>query len=124
MKLNIQLEDHDKEQTGKLLLRKIMAKWCPVPICVLSVVISHFPSPIQAQIYRFDVIYKGCDQKIINAIRNGQENGKFVMQITKTLWSNDQGRRYAFGRIYSGKLNKGEKIQVITDQGTFHKKVL
>lgn len=124
MKLNIQLEDHDKERPGKLLLRKIMAKWCPVPIRVLSVVISHLPSPIEAQMYRFDVIYKGCDQKIIEAIRNGQENGKFVMQITKTLWTNDQGRRYAFGRIYSGKLKKGEKIRVITDQETFHKKVL
>lgn len=100
-----------------------MSKWCPVSNCVLSLSISHLPSPILAQKYRFDVIYKGRDQTIIDAIRNGQENGKFVMQISKTLRTNDQGHRYAFGRILSGKLNKGERIRVITDQGTYQKKV-
>lgn len=123
-KLKIHLSDYEKERSGEVLLRKIMTQWCPLSNCILPVIITHLPSPIVAQRYRFDVLYKGHDQGIIDAIRNGQENGKFVMRITKTLWSNDQHGRYAFGRILSGKLKKGEKVRCITDQGTFLKKVL
>lgn len=124
-KLKIQLEAHEKESRGEVLLRKIMSKWCPLSDCILSLVITHLPSPIVAQRYRFDVIYKGSDHEIIDAIKNGDENGKFVMQVTKTLRTNDRGRRYAFGRVLSGKLKKGERIRCVTDQGiTFHKKVL
>lgn len=101
-----------------------MNKWCPLSECVLSVVIAHLPSPIVAQMYRFDVVYRGVDQEIIDAIKAGQENGKLFVHISKTLRTNDRGRRYAFARIFSGKLNKGERVRVITDQGVHHKKVL
>lgn len=100
-----------------------MNKWCPLSECVLSVVIAHLPSPIVAQTYRSDVVYKGGDQETIDAIKAGQENGKLFVHISKMLWTSDGGRRYAFGRILSGKLNKGERVRVITDQGVYHNKV-
>lgn len=100
-----------------------MRKWFPVSNCILPVIISQIPSPVVAQKYRFDVIYKGTDVEVIDSIKNCKENGKFFMEVTKTLRTNDQGGRYAFGRIFSGKLKKGDKIRVITNEGTFDKKV-
>lgn len=105
-----------------------MRKWLPVSNCILPVIVSQLPSPIVAQKYRFDVIYKGVDETIIDSIKNSQENGKLFMKISKTLWNNDRdGRkafgRYAFGRIFSGKLTKGDRIQVNTNETTFDKKV-
>ncbi len=122
-RLKFHLEDYEKEKSGDALLRKIMGKCCSIPNSILPFVISHFPSPIVAQTYRFDVIFKGRDPELIDAVKNVRENGKFVMQIPKTLGTNDRGRRYAFGRILSGKLNKGDKIRVIADQGTYPNKV-
>lgn len=101
-----------------------MKKWCPVANCLLPMIVHHCPSPTTAQSYRFDVIYQGNDQEIISATKEGHEDGKFVMQVTKTLRTNDYGRRYAFGRILSGKLKKGDRVRVITDQGIFQGKVL
>lgn len=122
-KLNIHLEDHEREKSGNKLLHKIMTKWLPLSNCILPIIISQIPSPIIAQKYRFDVIYKGSDVEIIDSIKNMPENGKFFMGISKILWTNDQGRTYAFGRIFSGKLKKGDKIRVVTNEGTFNKKV-
>lgn len=123
LKLNIHLEDYERNKNGKSLLHKILTKWLPVSNCILPIIISQLPSPIIAQKYRIDVIYKGSDEEVIDSIKNTQENGKFVMEISKTLRTNDQGRRYAFGRIFSGRLKKGDLIRVVTNEGTFNKKV-
>lgn len=122
-KLKIHLADFEREKSGETLLRLVMKKWCPISDCLLPIVVSHFPSPIAAQSYRFDSIYRGNDQNIIDAIKSGKENGKFVMVITDMLRSNEYGRRYAFGRILSGKLTKGDRVQVTTSEGTFLMKV-
>ncbi|KAJ6648755.1 Eukaryotic translation elongation factor 2, partial [Pseudolycoriella hygida] len=122
LKLNIQLSDHEKEKSGESLRRKIMSKWCPVSDNILPLVLTHLPSPIDAQKYRFDVIYKGHDDELIDAIRNCQENGKIFMQISKTINTNDRCGTYAFGRIFSGKLSKGDKVRIVTAQETFCKK--
>lgn len=122
-KLKVNLNDFEKERRGDALLKTIMRKWCPISNCLLPLVVTHFPSPIAAQSYRFNVLYKGSDPAIVDAIKSGQGSGQFVMKIVKTLQTNDHGRRYAFGRVLSGTLRKGHKVKVITPEEIFHKKV-
>lgn len=122
-KLNIHLEDGEKGKHGKRLFASVMRKWLPVANCILPMIISYLPSPIVAQKYRFDIIYDGTDDTIVDSIKNCQANGALFMYISKTLWTNDRGRRYAFGRIFSGRLKKGDKITIRTASGIYNEKV-
>ena len=50
--LNIELNQEERKQTGKKLLKAIMSKWISAADCLLEMMVLHLPSPIEAQKYR------------------------------------------------------------------------
>ena len=44
---------------GKPLLKKVMQKWLPAGDTLLQMISIHLPSPVTAQKYRMELLYKG-----------------------------------------------------------------
>ncbi len=46
--LNIELENEERELTGKSLLKAIMRKWLDCSQAILEMIVLHLPSPKEA----------------------------------------------------------------------------
>jgi elongation factor 2 len=74
--------------------------------------IIHLPSPKQAQKYRTTYLYKGpIDDKCAEAMINCDPNGPLMIYISKLIPEGD--RLFAFGRVFSGTINSGQKVKIM-----------
>ena len=114
IKLGINLKSEDLELKGKPLMRKVMQNWINASDALLEMIILHLPSPIVSQKYRTTYLYQGpMDDECATAMKECDPNGPVMMFISKMVPSNDSGRFYAFGRVFSGKIRQGEKVRIL-----------
>jgi len=113
-KLAIKLSEEDRDLLGKHFLRKVMQKWIPASDALLEMIIMHLPSPRIAQAYRTLYLYEGSmDDEVAKAMIGCDPNGPLMMFISKMVPANDGGRFYAFGRVFSGKVEQGKKVKIL-----------
>lgn len=113
-KLGVTLSKEEvTDKTNDEVLCAIMRNWLPAGDVVLEMVIEHLPSPKTAQRYRAKHLYTGdVNSQIGQAIMNCDPNGPMVMFISKMFPANDS-RFYAFGRVFSGTINTGQKVKIM-----------
>eukprot|EP00542_Grammatophora_oceanica_P021233 CAMPEP_0194037136 /NCGR_PEP_ID=MMETSP0009_2-20130614/9468_1 /TAXON_ID=210454 /ORGANISM="Grammatophora oceanica, Strain CCMP 410" /LENGTH=863 /DNA_ID=CAMNT_0038679165 /DNA_START=90 /DNA_END=2681 /DNA_ORIENTATION=+ len=114
--IGVELKSDEKELVGKQLLKRVMQKWLPAGDTVLEMIVLKLPSPAQAQKYRVDTLYDGpLDDKTAVAIRecDTSDGAPLCMYISKMVPTNDKGRFYAFGRVFSGKIATGQKVRIM-----------
>jgi len=112
--IDVQLATKDKDLTGNDLLVKILQAWIPAGDALLSLIVNHLPSPVEAQKYRVDKLYTGpLDDPVATAIRNCDPEGPLTVFISKMVPSNDGNRFFAFGRIFSGTVRPKTDIIVM-----------
>ena len=58
-KLDIKLDNEDKDKEGKPLLKAVMRRWLPAGEALLQMIAIHLPSPVTAQKYRCELLYEG-----------------------------------------------------------------
>ena len=76
--------------------------------------ILHLPSPKTAQKYRYKYLYEGPeDDECALAMKNCDVKGPLMMYVSKMVPTNDKGRFYAFGRVFSGKISIGQKVRIM-----------
>lgn len=108
------LKPEDKELTSKPFMKRIMQTWLPAQDALLEMMIWHLPSPAIAQGYRVDNLYEGpLDDAYATAIRNCDADGPLMLYVSKMIPSNDKGRFFAFGRVFSGKVSTGQKVNTV-----------
>ena len=113
-KLNIELKGDELELQGKYLMRKVMQKWIDASEALLEMIIIHLPSPRVSQKYRTLYLYEGpMDDECAKAMMDCDPEGPVMMFISKMVPTNDSGRFYAFGRVFSGKVKQGEKVRIM-----------
>ena len=113
-KLGIELKTEELELQGKYLLRKVMQKWINASEALLEMIILHLPSPKISQKYRTLYLYQGpMDDECAKAMIECNPNGPVMMFISKMVPTSDNGRFYAFGRVFSGKVKPGEKVRIL-----------
>ena len=113
-KLNIELKGDELELQGKYLMRKVMQKWIDASEALLEMIIIHLPSPRVSQKYRTLYLYEGpMDDECAKAMMACDPEGPVMMFISKMVPTNDSGRFYAFGRVFSGKVKQGEKVRIM-----------
>ena len=113
-KLNIELKGEELDLQGKYLMRKVMQKWIDASDALLEMIIIHLPSPRTSQKYRTLYLYEGpMDDECAKAMMACDPEGPVMMFISKMVPSNDSGRFYAFGRVFSGKVRQGEKVRIM-----------
>ena len=111
LKVTERLKAEDKELHAKPFMKRVMQTWLPAQDALLEMMIWHLPSPATAQSYRVDNLYEGpLDDVYATAIRNCDAEGPLMLYVSKMIPSNDKGRFFAFGRVFSGKVNTGQKV--------------
>jgi len=112
--LNIVIKEAEKEKAGKELLKLIFQRWINAAEALLEMMVLSLPSPKIAQRYRVEYLYEGpMDDECACAIRNCDQDGPLMVFISKMIPTNDKGRFYAFGRVFSGIAKSGEKVRIM-----------
>ncbi|XP_070543110.1 elongation factor 2-like [Ptychodera flava] len=113
-KLSISLTSEEQELQGKDLLKTIMRKWLPAGDTLLKMITIHLPSPVTAQRYRMEMLYEGPhDDEAAMAIKNCDPNGPLMVYVSKMVPTTDEGRFYAFGRVFSGVIAPGQRVRMM-----------
>ncbi|GFV31548.1 elongation factor 2 [Trichonephila clavipes] len=61
-----------------------------------------------------ELLYEGpLDDEAAVAIKNCDPNGPLMMYISKMVPTTDKGRFYAFGRVFSGTVQSGQKVRIM-----------
>ncbi len=93
--------------------QKTLAKKSPLHEILLRMVITHLPSPIEAQKYRAAVIWTGDkESEVGKAMISCDKDGPISMMVTDVTVDPHAGD-IATGRIYSGTLQAGTKVRAI-----------
>lgn len=112
--LGIKLTLEEKDYVGKPLLKTVMRKFLPAGDALLEMIVMHLPSPVRAQKYRVENLYTGpMDDDCAKGIRECDPNGPLMMYVSKMVPTNDKGRFYAFGRVFSGRIKTGQKVRIL-----------
>lgn len=111
--LGVTLKGEEKELVGKPLLKRVMQLWLPAGDALLAMIVTHLPSPKKAQAYRVSNLYEGpMDDEAAKAIAACEKDGPLMMYVSKMVPTNDKGRFYAFGRVFSGTVATGQKVRI------------
>ncbi|KAG8976221.1 Elongation factor 2 [Tulasnella sp. 425] len=112
-KLDVKLEEDEKDLEGKALLKVIMRKFLPAGEALLEMIVINLPSPATAQRYRVQTLYEGpMDDESAIGIRDCDPKGPLVLYVSKMVPTSDKGRFYAFGRVFSGTVRAGPKVRI------------
>ena len=122
-KMEIKLTAEDEQETGKKLVKAIMKKFLPAAEALLEMMVLHLPSPMDAQKYRAETLYMGpADDECYKAIQACDRNGPLVVYISKMVPTVDRSRFFAFGRVFSGTVATGQKVNIMGPQYVYGKK--
>ena len=113
-RLNINLNNEQKERRGKDLMKIVCQKWINAAEALLEMIIMKLPSPAKAQKYRAAYLYEGpiedpCGQSILKC----DKDGPLMIFISKMIPTADGGRFFAFGRVFSGTVATGQKVRIM-----------
>jgi len=112
--LEINLKADERSLTGKHLMKNVFQKWINAAEALLEMIIMKLPSPVKAQKYRAAYLYEGpIDDPSGTAIKNCDVKGPLMCFISKMVPTNDKGRFYAFGRVFSGVIETGQKVRIM-----------
>jgi elongation factor 2 len=95
-----------------------LSNMAPMNVIVLDMVIKHLPSPLEAQKYRIEKIWRG-DMKsdIGKQLFSCDPNGNLAAVITKVTYDPHAGM-ISTVRIFSGRLSRGEDIYIVNTTQT------
>ena len=112
--VGVTLTPADKLLLGRELTRRCFQKWIMAADALLDMIVVHLPSPKVAQVYRCPYLYEGPqDDECAKAIRECDPQGPLMVYISKLVPTNDKGRFYAFGRVFSGTVTNGHKVRIL-----------
>merc|ERR1712142_148120 len=122
-KLEVPLTTEEKAMEGKPLLKTVIRKWLPAGDALLMMIAIHLPSPVTAQRYRMEMLYEGPhDDECGLGIKNCNPEAPLMMYVSKMVPTSDKGRFYAFGRVFSGTAETGQKVRIMGPNFVFGKK--
>jgi elongation factor 2 len=112
--LEINLKPEEKERVGKELFKCVFQKWINAADALIEMIVTKLPSPLKAQAYRASYLYEGpIDDVCGQGIKNCDQKAPLMVFISKMVPTNDKGRFYAFGRVFSGVVSTGQKVRIM-----------
>jgi len=111
--LGIKLTTEEKDKRGKHLFKACFQKWLNAADALLEMIVNKLPSPVKAQAYRAAYLYEGPEtDEACQAIKACDNKGPLMAFISKMVPTNDKGRFYAFGRVFSGTIGTGQQVRI------------
>jgi len=90
-----------------------LQKTIPLQDAILDMVVKNIPSPLEAQQYRVEKIWKGSiASEVGQAMVHCDDNGAAVMCITNVQADPNAGM-IATGRLFSGTVKNGDKVYLV-----------
>jgi elongation factor 2 len=90
-----------------------LARKLPIHKPVLDMITKHLPSPIRAQSYRVDHIWKGkTGSRASRVLEKCDKNGPLIMCITKLVEDSRNGD-LAVARVFSGTTRRGAMVKIL-----------
>jgi elongation factor 2 len=109
--IGVKLTNEDKGLREKKLVNCILRKWYPACDALLEMIVGKLPSPDVAQQYRTEFLYNGpTDDFVAESMRNCDPKGPVMVYISKLVPNKEKTKFYAFGRVFSGTLRMGQKV--------------
>jgi len=113
-KLKLNISEDEKHVDKSKLTKMVLQRYLPAGDALLSMIVSHLPSPSEAQKYRVDTLYTGpLDDPSARGIRNCDPNGELVIFISKMVLAANKKNFYAFGRVFSGTARPGMRVKIM-----------
>jgi len=98
-----------QEGDGGKELKKIL----PLHQIILDMVVKHHPSPVEAQRYRIDRIWRDKEQEdLVEALKKCDPNGPLIIGIN-AVKIEPQAGLVVTGRIFSGTLREGDEVYLL-----------
>jgi len=111
--IEVTLKADERNLEGKHLMKNIFQKWINAAEALIEMIILKLPSPVKAQKYRARYLYEGpVDDPTGRSISTCDKDGELAIFISKMIPSADKGRFYAFGRVFGGTVNAGQKVRI------------
>lgn len=94
--------------------RLILKKWLPASKTLVNLIVNYLPSPSTAQAYRSNQLYTGdMEEDCAKAMTQCDPKGPVMIYVSKMVPTSDQGKFFAFGRIFSGTVETGQEVYVL-----------
>ena len=91
-----------------------LSKKAPLAEPILDMFVEHLPNPIEAQPYRQSQIWPGdANSEVGKGMANVDPNGPLLMCVS-TIEVDSHSGVVAIGRVFSGTVEKGKVVQLIT----------
>jgi len=112
--LNIAMKADELKMQGKHLMKNVFQKWINAAEALIEMIVLKLPSPVLAQSYRAAYLYEGpIEDASGQSIKKCDKDGPLMIFISKMVPTNDKGRFYAFGRVFSGVVSTGQKVRIM-----------
>ena len=112
--LGINLRNDERDLRKKDLFKRVFQKWINAAEALIEMIVLKLPSPKKAQNYRAAMLYEGpIEDPCGQSIKNCDKNGPLMIFISKMVPTNDKGRFYAFGRVFAGTVETGQKVRIM-----------
>jgi len=112
--LGISLKPSQYRTDPKVLLKLVCEQFFGPSTGFVDMVVRHIPSPAEGAYRNLERYYTGpLDTKVAQSMRNCDQNGPLVVQITKLFNSTDAKTFNAFGRVMSGVARPGAEVRVL-----------
>lgn len=109
----VDMQDEELKVPKKLLSYALQS-WINASDALLEMITLHLPSPRVAQKYRTSYLYEGQqDDECAVSMMSCNPEGPLMMFVSKMIPTSDNGRFYAFGRVFSGTVYAGKKIKIM-----------
>jgi len=112
--LGIVLKPSQFKTDAKVLLQLVCERFFGNSSGFVDMVVDHIPSPIEGAETKLERYYTGpLDTKVAQSIRECNQDGPLIVQITKLFNTSDATGFHSFGRILSGTARPGMQVRVL-----------
>jgi U5 small nuclear ribonucleoprotein component len=112
--LGIVLKPSQFKTDAKVLLKLVCERFFGNSSGFVDMVVDHIPSPIEGAETKLERYYTGPpNTKVSQAMKECDQDGPLVVQITKLFNTSDAAGFHSFGRVMSGTVRPGDQVRVL-----------
>jgi translation elongation factor EF-G len=90
-----------------------MKKYFGAPKCLVQSLIEHIDQPSKGSHRVVNNYYRGNAGEFKDAVSKGSADGPLLINAVKLYHTKDYKAFNVFGRIFSGKIRKGDKLRIM-----------
>jgi U5 small nuclear ribonucleoprotein component len=112
--LGIVLKPSQYKKDAKVLLKLVCEQFFGTCTGFVDMIVEHVPSPVEAAEQKLQRYYTGpLDTNVARAMKDCDQDGPLVVQISKLFNTSDATGFHSFGRVMSGTARPGSQVRVL-----------